>query len=543
MDAFHQRFQALEADGPLHSCRGLRTFLPRAMVFLAERPECARLVAHFLMGKADYLPRELSAPRPAMHDDVKLVLHDLLRTHRYGCFCKEEPQEKTLEKLRMLNDSFGEKVLRLNDRKVESGATLSQSPLLWHDSSNLCHVGPHMLVDARHEVLREVEKDVKLDEMSISDGLDALQRLKEEQRCLDKVRPLSSSSFEFGLGLDQPADFRLPLAKGLVLLSRFTERTDWHDRLDDSHWKDELKEAVRCVFPESEYGARAVVEKIVDFLRQFQLACTSGLFSPVPRDQIPAFIIDPASLRYLAACSEHLANGGVLLSLLYDNLRQEEGLPLRVTFGRPESYAVQMLAAYEYVLRDAPPLEDFCFESIEKIHAVCTGGAGKRFTTNGYGLVDPTPEGWQALLDIQHEYVSRPGLDGTCFKIWKNPTGLSGVAFRVELVGHREQRKKMLWEKVEAYKSTWRTMDAKSRLRGALAIGKLADILHLFSDGNSRTGSLVAQYLNAHTGGRLYQIDALSHLESRSVEDLLGQALAWQTSHLPDDSGAHRIAA
>jgi hypothetical protein len=110
--AFHNRFDALESAEATHvlkTCEGLQEFLPQVITFL-EADDNARFaedIAHYLMGKVDYLPDVPGRPDPPatpISPDVKTALYSLLRTHRHGIFGRKEEPAKTIEKLKALYD-------------------------------------------------------------------------------------------------------------------------------------------------------------------------------------------------------------------------------------------------------------------------------------------------------------------------------------------------------------------------------------------------------------------------------------------------------
>jgi hypothetical protein len=87
----------------LSNCKELQFFLPEAITFLTknngENQNHAQQVAHYLMGKIDYLPKNLQEPKKPISPDVKKILYDLIRTYRY--FLPEAPG-KTIEKFKDL---------------------------------------------------------------------------------------------------------------------------------------------------------------------------------------------------------------------------------------------------------------------------------------------------------------------------------------------------------------------------------------------------------------------------------------------------------
>jgi hypothetical protein len=108
--AFQRRFDQLEMLGRsdiLTTCGELQEFLPRAIAFLnaGDNVRFAEDVAHYLMGKVDYLPSgmdELDPPRRPIPANVRETLSDLLRTHRFKLNCNKESPTKTVEKLHAL---------------------------------------------------------------------------------------------------------------------------------------------------------------------------------------------------------------------------------------------------------------------------------------------------------------------------------------------------------------------------------------------------------------------------------------------------------
>lgn len=102
-----QRLENLKdpASQDLRRCDALKEFLPEAINFLKKdgnhiHSEC---IAHFLMGKVDYLPPGLNLRRSEIPNEIKSVLFNLIRTHRYGVFGKIENSLKTIDKLSELN--------------------------------------------------------------------------------------------------------------------------------------------------------------------------------------------------------------------------------------------------------------------------------------------------------------------------------------------------------------------------------------------------------------------------------------------------------
>lgn len=105
--SFEQRFDTLESSDiqdMLKNCSELKSFLPKAIEFLNRNNQTrAEEVAHYLMGKVDFLPDGLNAPEDGIPKDVRDALRDLLRTHRY---CFTEASEQTIAKLKALNDKL-----------------------------------------------------------------------------------------------------------------------------------------------------------------------------------------------------------------------------------------------------------------------------------------------------------------------------------------------------------------------------------------------------------------------------------------------------
>lgn len=103
-DARYQRLTSVEGD-LLKNCAALEDFLPKAIDFLKKNngKNLNEDVAHYLMGQKNYLPNGLGAPTKEIPHNAKALLHDLLRTHRYGIVGKEESREHTITKLESLN--------------------------------------------------------------------------------------------------------------------------------------------------------------------------------------------------------------------------------------------------------------------------------------------------------------------------------------------------------------------------------------------------------------------------------------------------------
>lgn len=88
----------------------LKEFLSEICVYIEKRPEHAENVAHYLMGKTDDLRieadvhkiMELTELLPSLESHQKIMLYDLLQTHRYGVFGSKELCDKTIEKLKAL---------------------------------------------------------------------------------------------------------------------------------------------------------------------------------------------------------------------------------------------------------------------------------------------------------------------------------------------------------------------------------------------------------------------------------------------------------
>lgn len=527
LDAFKDRLA--HAPPEIVGCVSLGPFLQQALQFLTCQPDHARhaeAVAHFLMGKATRLPPELYAvhiPR-----DVRRALYALLRTHRYGCLGKREPQEKTIEKLSALTKLFAQG----RDGQERSLAPFNAWPMVADPSSRWRHEEPRSMLDP--VVLERLTATDPLDELI--DDLNRMQRLPMPE----------DGMLGHGLGIDRPADERFDMAKKLQVLSRFVERTDWRIKLHEKAWQEIFDAAVKRVFRKTGRKMDAITRKMLSFLALLQSAATEGVFVQVPVGRIPGLLIEPSSLTFLKEALGEKPGGddGVLLSMLYDHLPTNEAIQAGMCVGDAEDYATQMLRAFQCVLRDAPPIDDFSFEFIRKIHTVCTGREEHRENLrNRYGLLDRTHAGVKELQAIRSACVAHTEPLTDWFKVQERPDGCFGTDVFVSLVGHRAQRMTVLEEAISHYQSSWREMDADGRLRGALYIGKLVDVLHLFSDGNSRTGALVAQYLNAGTGGALYQIDSLSYLESQSVDELMKQALAWRQRIPSEGVEAQRIAA
>lgn len=101
-----KRIDALapEAWALIKSCEPLWTFLPAAIDFLTREGNGGHNedVAHFLMGKVNYLPEGLQALNPAIPPEVKKLLAGLLRTHRWGVVGRAESTQKTISKLQAL---------------------------------------------------------------------------------------------------------------------------------------------------------------------------------------------------------------------------------------------------------------------------------------------------------------------------------------------------------------------------------------------------------------------------------------------------------
>lgn len=81
----------------------LKEFLDKALAHLdnATHKQDACQVAHFLMGIKTTLPAKLQSDSPALSQQQKSQLNDLLRTSRYGIFGAESA-DKTIEKLKAL---------------------------------------------------------------------------------------------------------------------------------------------------------------------------------------------------------------------------------------------------------------------------------------------------------------------------------------------------------------------------------------------------------------------------------------------------------
>lgn len=94
----------------LSSCSDLKEFLVDICAYLREYPQYAESVAHYLMGKVDYLNINtwtysyLQAPGrlPGIKAEHNRVLSNLLRTSRYGVFGHRESSSKTITKLENL---------------------------------------------------------------------------------------------------------------------------------------------------------------------------------------------------------------------------------------------------------------------------------------------------------------------------------------------------------------------------------------------------------------------------------------------------------
>lgn len=527
LTSFNERLAG--APPKIVECLSLGPFLQQAVAFLTRQPHHARhaeAVAHFLMGKATRLPSEL----PAVHipRDVQRALYALLRTHRYGCLGKREPQEKTIEKLSALAKLFP----LGRDGQERSLSPLNAIPVVADQSSRWRHEEPRSMLDT-----------VVLERLTATDPLD---ELIDELNGMPRIPVTEDRMLGFGLGIDRHAGERFDIAKKLRVLSRFVERTDWRTRLHEKAWQDTFDAAVKRVFRKTGSKMDEITRKMLAFLALLQSAVTEGVFVQVPEGHIPGLLVEPSPLTFLKETLGEKPSGcdGVLLSMLYDHLPTREAIQAGTDVGEAEDYAAQMLRAFRCVLQDAPPIDDFSFEFIRKIHTVCTGREDHKENFRvRYGLLDRTYAGLKELQAIRDTCIAQTEPLTDWFKVQERPNGHFGTDVFVTLVGHSAQRMTVLEEAIRNYQSSWRDMDAEGRLRGALCIGKLVDVLHLFSDGNSRTGALVAQYLNASTGGSLYQIESLSYLESQSVDELMTQAKAWRQRIQPKDIDAQRIAA
>jgi hypothetical protein len=86
----------------------LSSFLTHAIAHLALHPTDSEDIAHFLMGKTNYLPARISpqfkfdAKTRPVSNNIRKMLYNLLRVHRYRLFGKREAPEKTIAKLQAL---------------------------------------------------------------------------------------------------------------------------------------------------------------------------------------------------------------------------------------------------------------------------------------------------------------------------------------------------------------------------------------------------------------------------------------------------------
>ncbi|HYD80124.1 MAG TPA: hypothetical protein VEC06_09980 [Paucimonas sp.] len=128
---FNSRFTTLKRAGNseiLINCNGLRDFLPRAIDFLRslnntdehEHERVSEKVAHYLMGKETHPPVGLTPPLFGIATNVKTVLYDLLRTHRYGIFGETESFDKTFAKLEALNKHLMNENIEVNAQPTNS---------------------------------------------------------------------------------------------------------------------------------------------------------------------------------------------------------------------------------------------------------------------------------------------------------------------------------------------------------------------------------------------------------------------------------------
>jgi hypothetical protein len=116
----------------------LVSFLSHSLEYLKKYPNDAEQIAHFLMGKVDNLPARWNSVfvfdiiNFSIPKDIKNILYNILRVHRYTCFGKREAPEKTIAKLQALenkilsknnsNDSIYELIdFSSNDSGEESG--------------------------------------------------------------------------------------------------------------------------------------------------------------------------------------------------------------------------------------------------------------------------------------------------------------------------------------------------------------------------------------------------------------------------------------
>jgi len=103
----------------LSVCEELRSFLEIALKKMKEQgsphEDFGEQIAHFLMGKRDYLPvglaeiyppEKLAQLKTELTEEVKDIVYDVLRTHRYGCFGKKEASEKSIKKIEHFYDEL-----------------------------------------------------------------------------------------------------------------------------------------------------------------------------------------------------------------------------------------------------------------------------------------------------------------------------------------------------------------------------------------------------------------------------------------------------
>lgn len=108
IEAFTNRLSdSIENSGnDLHKNKDLVKFLNISITYLKDgnNKDQAKQIAHFLMGKAEGLPKEIEEAGRSLPPELKSTIKDLLRTERYGIF--KEDTEKTFLKLQHLHTTL-----------------------------------------------------------------------------------------------------------------------------------------------------------------------------------------------------------------------------------------------------------------------------------------------------------------------------------------------------------------------------------------------------------------------------------------------------